>query len=84
MTTLDASTLRRNLPDAMNRVLYGGERILVARHGKNVAAMVSVEDLELLRAIEDRLDVHEALKALREAEQKGTKPAGEFWDELGL
>ena len=83
-TSLDVSTMRRDFADAMNRVAYKGERIIIARRGKQVAAMVPIEDLGLLEAIEDRLDVHEALEALRDAKQKGTKPAAEFWEELGL
>ena len=83
-TSLDVSTMRRDFADAMNRVAYKGERIIIARRGKQVAAMVPIEDLGLLEAIEDRLDVHEALEALRDAKQKGTKLAAEFWEELGL
>ena len=39
------------------RVAYKGERIVLERHGKDVAALVSVEDLELLEELEDRTDL---------------------------
>jgi antitoxin (DNA-binding transcriptional repressor) of toxin-antitoxin stability system len=34
-------------------VQHGGERVLVTRHGKEVAAVVSIEDARLLDALED-------------------------------
>jgi len=36
------------------------------RHGKDVAAIVPVEDLELLQQLEDRMDLETARKALSE------------------
>lgn len=68
MTTLAATELRNRGSEAINRVAYAGERVLLQRHGKNVAAIVSVEDLELLQALEDRIDLTAARKALK---QKG-------------
>jgi len=44
---------------------------VLERHGKAVAALVSVEDLELLEDLEDRLDL-EAVRAARE--EPGTVP----------
>ena len=48
MTRLTASAVRDTLGDTLNRVAYRGERIILERHGKAVAALVSVEDLSLL------------------------------------
>jgi prevent-host-death family protein len=39
---------REDLADLVNRVAYGSERIVLTRHGKPVAALVSREDLALL------------------------------------
>jgi len=74
MTRLRASTLRDNLADALNRVAYKGERIVVERHGKEVAALVSLDDLALLNALEDRIDMEAAREALAEMKTKGRKP----------
>lgn len=65
MTTIAASKFRGNLSDLGNRVRYGGERITVTRSGKPVFAVVSHEDAELLQALEDRMDLHLARKALK-------------------
>jgi len=66
MTTLSIAEARNNLADAINRVSYGGERVVFARRGKPVAALVSAADLALLEQIEDDEDIRAARKALRE------------------
>ncbi len=59
-------TFRNNLSDYLSRVAYGGERILLGRKGKPIAALVSVDDLRLLEAMEDEADLKAALKARKE------------------
>ena len=66
MTRIPASQVRTDLADTLNRVAYGGERIVLHRHGKDLAALVPLADLELLRSLEDRLDNEAAEQALRE------------------
>jgi antitoxin Phd len=63
---MKVADIRNNLADAINRVAYAGERIVLERRGKGVAALVSVEDLELLQRLEDEADVKAAKKALKE------------------
>lgn len=70
MTTLSIAEARNHLAEAINRVTYGGERVLFARRGKPVAALISAEDLALLEHIEDETDIRAARKALREYERK--------------
>jgi prevent-host-death family protein len=66
MTRIPTSQVRTDLADTLNRVAYGGERIVLHRHGKDLAALVPLADLELLRALEDQLDNEAAEQALRE------------------
>ena len=66
MTRLTASQLREDLASALNKVAFGGERIVIQRNRKDVAALVSMEDLSLLRALEDKLDLEEMKKAIDE------------------
>lgn len=68
MSRLSITTARRQFSDTVNRVSYGGERIVLDRNGKEVAALVSVDDLELLELLEDRMDVEEARRVLKEEE----------------
>lgn len=57
---------RDNLSDLVNRSSYGKERIVLTRRGKGVAALVPMEDLEILERIENHLDYETALEASKE------------------
>ena len=61
---LSATRARREFANLLNRVAFSGERIVLERHGKGVMALVSVEDLELLERIEDKIDLAEARRRL--------------------
>ena len=66
MVQVGIAEIRDNLADALNKVAYAGERVVLARRGKGIAALVSMEDLELLEHLEDQHDLAEARKALAE------------------
>jgi prevent-host-death family protein len=66
MKRLHASVIREEFSELLNQVSYLGERIIVHRRGKNVAALVSLEDLQLIQEIEDKLDNAAADAALEE------------------
>ena len=74
MMQVGVHEIRGNLADVINRVAYGGERIILERRGKPVLALVSMADLELLNALEDRADVTAAKKG---PQGKGRRAAGE-------
>jgi prevent-host-death family protein len=79
---IGVAEIRNQMADALNRVAYQGERIVLERHGKGVAAIVSMEDLALLEELEDRRDLEEARKSLGE---KGKNvPLAEVKRRLGL
>lgn len=63
---MKVADIRNNLADAINRVAYGRERIVLERRGKKVAALVPIEDVELLEELEDQADIRAAKKALKE------------------
>ena len=62
---LNASQARTRFAEAVNRAKFAGERTLIRRHGKDVAAVVSVDDLRTLEALEDRLDLEEARRIMK-------------------
>jgi len=68
--TIKATTARDSFGDTLNRAAYGKERVIIARHGKDIAAMISIEDLRLLEELEDYLDVEAAKKALAESDER--------------
>ena len=74
MTRIQATAVRDNFADVVNRVAYKGERFMLERRGKAVAALVPVEDLVRLEELEDRLDAKEGARVLRQMKAKGEKP----------
>ena len=67
MTRLPVTKARKTLSEVVSHVAFGGERVVLSRNGKDVAAIVSMDALKLLEAEEDRLDVAEMQRAKREA-----------------
>lgn len=49
---VSSTWLLRNLAEMLNRTQYGGERFVILRKGKPIAALVNTEDLSLLEHIE--------------------------------
>ena len=66
--------VRKNLAEILNRVAYRGERIVLHRRGREVAVLIPVEDLQVLEAVEDRIDAAQAKRVLAEMEAKAEKP----------
>lgn len=69
MTTaheVPVAELRLSLGDAVSRTAYTGERVVITRHGKPAAALVSTEDLARLEALEMAEDVADFDKAIIE------------------
>ena len=81
-TTISTADARKNFADIVNKVAYGSEPVVLTRRGQEMAAIVSMEELELLRQIEDRIDIEDAKKAL--AEPGDNIPAQEVWELLGI
>ncbi|MBW4591566.1 MAG: type II toxin-antitoxin system Phd/YefM family antitoxin [Brasilonema angustatum HA4187-MV1] len=54
--TVSATEARANFQELINRVEYKGDRIVIERHGKAVVAIVGLEDLKRLEALEDFID----------------------------
>jgi len=51
--TVSMTEAKNTLADVVNRVAYGGERIILASRGKPKAALISVDDLRTLEALQD-------------------------------
>ena len=85
MSTVSTSTARKDLADILNRASYAHERTVVTRNGKPVAAIVSLEDLEAMEALEDQMDLQAARESLKDArEGGGTKNFKAFLKERGI
>ncbi|MBI3182071.1 MAG: type II toxin-antitoxin system Phd/YefM family antitoxin [Myxococcales bacterium] len=72
MTELPTTEARSIFGDVVNRAAFGKERLVLTKHGKRLAALVPIEDLELLEGLENRRDA----EAVREAyAEQGDAPA---------
>lgn len=83
MTTVTAKQLKECPAEVIGRVQYGHERVAVTRHGKEVAAVVSIEDARLLERLEEMLDLRDAMAAIAEADAQGTVTLAELRASLG-
>ncbi|BAZ65395.1 hypothetical protein NIES4106_01330 [Fischerella sp. NIES-4106] len=64
--SISATEARANLQELINRVEYGRERIVIERHGKAAVAMIGLEDLKRLEALEDAINSQQLRRAVAE------------------
>jgi prevent-host-death family protein len=81
MTKVSTVEARERFSDIINRAAYGKERVVLTRRGKELAAVVPIEDIKLLEELEDLMDLEAARQALKE---EGTIPWELVKTELGL
>ena len=64
LRSITASEARDEFAEVINRVAYGGERVVIRRREKELAAVIPMEDLRLLERLiereDDRIDAEEA------------------------
>jgi prevent-host-death family protein len=78
MDSVTTAEARKRLAELMNRVAYGKERVVLTRHGRELAAVVPLEDLRLLERLRGRLTRRQVQRALREVAERGAVP----WEAL--
>jgi prevent-host-death family protein len=78
MEPISTVEARERFADVVNRAAYGRERVILARRGKPLAAVVPIEDVELLERLEDEADLRELADARDDERQHGSVP----WDEV--
>ncbi len=84
MIHLSATDARQGFSDLIHRIEYGGERAILQRHGKDVAAIVPIEDVVLLEVLDEQLDIEETRADLRAAFKQGTTSVSQLRSEMGL
>ncbi len=68
MTRMGVSDAREHLGDVIDRARYTQERVVLTKRGRDVGAIISIDDLKLLEMLEDQLDIKEARLALEESQ----------------
>lgn len=85
MTTTSVNTLdaKEGFSELINRVSHNKERIILVRRGKDIAAIVPLEDLALLEESQSKTDLEEAAEALKEARVNGTLALEDLKNQTG-
>jgi prevent-host-death family protein len=84
LNEMSITKARKHFSDLISRASNEKERVILTRRGAAIAAIVRIEDVELLRDLEDRVDLADAEIALAEAREFGTIPWETVKAELGL
>jgi len=74
---------RDRFSEVINEAAFGDERVVLTRHGKKIAALVPLSDLELLTELERLIDVEEARKALAEGKAEHLTSLEDLKKEFG-
>ena len=74
MTQMATTKARADFAEVVNRAAHKGERILLSRNGKSIAAIVPVEDVALLEELEEKADLAALRVALAETRRRREKP----------
>jgi prevent-host-death family protein len=70
MIEMPISEARDHLGEVVAKVEHAHERAVLTRHGRPVAAVVSIDDLRRLEAAEDAADLAAAREALASTEPR--------------
>lgn len=83
--SIAVSDLRDEHSDVLGRVTYGKERFVLTKYGRPIAALIPFDDLELLEALEDRVDIEAIAEARNDPEnQREPISLDDVKAELGL
>ncbi len=86
-TQLDLTLAHPEIVDAIKQVA-NGKPIIVHHDGKQVAAVISIQDLHLFERLieeeEDRIDIEDTQRILAETKESDWIPLGQVKAKLGL
>lgn len=80
--SISVADAKGTFSDLVTRVSHYKEHIVITRRGKEIAALIPIEDLQLLEDKQNQSDLQEALEALKEARAQGAIDWKQFKMEL--
>ena len=84
MGQVNTVNARAQFSEIINRAAFGKERVTLTRRGKEIVAVVPIENVKLLEALEDKIDLDEARAALAETKKKGSVSWDKIKKDLGI
>lgn len=73
MKEISTADTRKHMAELLNRAAYGGERFVVTRHGKELAAIVPLSEINLLDRLRSLLSKKEFEAAVEEVRTASTR-----------
>lgn len=83
VSTITTAEAQEKFSDLVNQVAHNKEQIILTRRGKEIAALIPLEDFHKLTGIQDKGDLQEAMEALKQAREQGTISIEQVKEELG-
>lgn len=84
MRSLSTSEARDHFSEIVNNVAFGKQRQVLTRRGKDLVAIIPIEELRWLEALENQQDLREGQEELKNTKTEQTKPWTLLKKELGL
>ena len=78
MKQITTAEARKRMSELLNRAAYGKERFVLTRHGKELVAIVPLEDVTLLDRLKELLERRDFEAAMAEIDEAGTVA----WDDV--
>lgn len=72
ITSINTIDAKEQFSDLLNRVAHSKERIILTRRGKEIAAIISIEDLAQLEQKQSERDLEDAMDALKITRSQGS------------
>jgi prevent-host-death family protein len=83
-TTITTAEAQEQFSELINQVVHNKDHVILTRRGKEVAAIIPLEDLALLQDLQNKYDLQAALDALKEAREKGSISLEKVKEEIGI
>jgi prevent-host-death family protein len=71
MQPITVTEARKNFSDIVNNVGFNDETQIITRNGKQIVAIIPIEELRWADEMEDKMDLEAAEKASKEIETNG-------------
>jgi prevent-host-death family protein len=75
---------RERFSEVVNEAAYGKQRVVLTRHGKEIAALIPISDLQVFHELECLFDIDEAKKALNRLKTEGSISLEDLKKELEI
>ena len=75
------ASLRTNLSEVINRTAFGGARVILTSHGKELAALLPLADAKLIQYLNNYMDLQRAKASIKDVNENELLLLREVLDE---